>query len=315
MANTPRRISPTLERKIHFYRADAGVDDNGRPRAFDPAPALAVISTLPFAEGPSSRYLVDDDGNALGVWPAVTAARKALRFCQVRRVGLPMLERGGNVSDLNIADDEGLLEPVHVVFFADNIVGADFNFYGPRLSRLGYYLRTKAGDQVPVVQFLPTLRRDVARQLDSLEELRLFDLKIKASYADAVRQADASLGDAFAANARVLEGHSDEIELILKPSKDGRWGALRRLLPALKSLVGRGDFHENSAKFQVKGRNLITQQIDTIDLLKDQLIETKQILRLGARSRAVDPQSAYGAVEAAYQELGDELRLAAGVAE
>ena len=62
-------------------------------------------------------------------------------FCQIRRTGLPQLEQAGTVSDLKIADNAGLVEAVHVVFFPDNIVGADFNFYGPRLSRLGYYLR------------------------------------------------------------------------------------------------------------------------------------------------------------------------------
>jgi hypothetical protein len=103
MAIRPRRISLTLERKIHFYRADAGVDDGGRPRPFNSIPPLRIIATLPFADGQASHYLVDDDGNALGVWADASTSRTALRFCQVRRTGLPQLEHAGNVSDLNIA--------------------------------------------------------------------------------------------------------------------------------------------------------------------------------------------------------------------
>jgi hypothetical protein len=133
---------------------------------------------------------------------------------------LPQLEQAGTVSDLDIGLDAGLLEPVHVVFFTDNIVGADFNFYGPRLSRLGYYLRIKSTNAVPLATFHPLLRNDVAEQLDHLTELRLFDLKVKASYARTIREADESLGDAFAANARVLDGDAEEIQLVLKPSKE-----------------------------------------------------------------------------------------------
>jgi hypothetical protein len=169
--------------------------------------------------------LVDDDGNAISIWPGGGGSPQSLRFCQIRRTGLPQQELAGNVSDLPIAADAGLLEPVHVVFFADNIVGADFNFYGPRLSRLGYFLRLKSGNTIPLASFHPLLRNDVAEQLDHLTELRLFDLKVKASYIKTVRSADASLGDAFAANAKVLDGDVEELEIVLRPSRDSRHSA------------------------------------------------------------------------------------------
>ena len=131
MARKPRNPSPTVERKIHFFRVDAGLDGSGKPLVFDPTTALKNIERLSFDETSSSRYSLDEDGNALCVWPEITKERIALRFAQVRRVGLPQLERGGAVTDLNVADDEGLLESIHAVFFENNIVGAEFNFYGP----------------------------------------------------------------------------------------------------------------------------------------------------------------------------------------
>jgi hypothetical protein len=314
MARGRSGASPTLERKIHFYRADIGVDDGGRPLTFDPAPALNVINLLPFADSPVGRYLVDDVGNAVCVWPGVQDASRSLRFCQIRRTGLPQLERAGQVSDLNIAADAGLLEPVHVMFFADNIVGADFNFYGPRLSRLGYYLRIKSGNVVPLALFHPLLRLDVAEQLEHLTEIRLFDLKVKGSYVETVRQADASLGDAFAANARVLDGDVDELELVLRPSKEARQGALQRLMLPLRRLVHAPELREYASRFQVRGKHDETGRVEVIDLLRDQLIVHKQILRLGERSRAVDATSAFEAIRAAHDERGDDLRRAAAVA-
>ena len=304
----------TIDRKIHFYRADIGEDGGGRPLIFDPAPALTAIDGLPFLDGPTGRYLVDNDGNAMCAWPAAHRAPQSLRFCQIRRTGLPQLERAGTVSDLNIAADAGLLETVHVAFFADNIVGADFNFYGPRLSRLGYYLRLKSGNRVPLAMFNPLLRNDMAEQLDHLTELRLFDLKVKGSYVETIRKADASLGDAFAANARVLDGDVDELELVLKPSKETRHDALSRLGGALKTLARGRELRDNAQRFQVKGKHDGTGRVETIDLLHDQLISRKQVLRIGERSRAINADLAFEAISAAHDELGDYLRRAASLA-
>ncbi len=314
MARRANGSLPTLERKIHFYRSDAGVDGSGKPVAFDPSPALTTIGGMPFSNDARGRYLVGDDGNAVCAWPGKTRVLPTLRFCQIRRTGLPQLEQAGTVSDLNIAADAGLLEPVHVVFFADNIVGADFNFYGPRLSRLGYYLRAKSNNAVPLASFHPLLRGDVATQLDHLTDIRLFDLRVRASYVDTIRQANQSLGDAFAANARVLDGDADELELILRPSKTGRLGARQRLLAPLKALVRGRELRENTERFQVKGKHDETGRVELIDLLRDQLIARKQVLRLGERSRAVDESSAFEAIQSAHDELGDELRQAPSIA-
>lgn len=254
MARGRRGGPPTLERKIHFYRADVRVDGGGRPLPFDPVPALTAIGALPFADGARSRYLGDDSGNAVCAWPGAHGRLPSLLFCQIRRTGLPQLEQAGNVTDLDIAANAGLMEPVHVLFFPDNIVGADFNFYGPRLSRLGYYLHVKSARATPLAVFHPLLRLDVAEQLNHLAELRLFDLKLKASYIETVRQADASLGDAFAANTRVLDGNVDELQLVLRPTKATRRQALQRLINPLRALVRAHDLRDNAQRFQVAGK-------------------------------------------------------------
>jgi hypothetical protein len=128
MARSSSGEEPTIERRIHFFRADIGIDDGGHPLQYDAVPALMAIAKRPFADGKAGRYLVDEDGNAVCAWPAAGKSPRSLRFCQIRRTGLPQLEQAGQVSDLNIAAEAGLLEPIHVIFFDDNIVGADFNF-------------------------------------------------------------------------------------------------------------------------------------------------------------------------------------------
>ncbi|EHM02913.1 hypothetical protein HMPREF9946_00657 [Acetobacteraceae bacterium AT-5844] len=313
----PRRRSgslPTLERKIHFYKADVGVDDSGRPIPFDAARALSRIGHLPFRDGTGGRYLLSDDGNAVCGWPYSADPLQSMLFCQIRRTGLPQLERAGAVSDLDLDADAGLLEPVHVVFFPNNIVGADFNFYGPRLSRLGFYLRVKSENAVRQVNFIPLLRHDISEQLEHLTEVRLLDFKIKSSYISAVEQADQALGEAFRANARVLDGAADEVQVILRPKKEARIGALRRLIRPLEELVRGPDLREHAERFHVKGTSDLTGRVEIIDLLRDHLISRKQVLRIGERSRAVHTSAAFEAIHEAYGELSSELDRASGIA-
>ena len=124
----------TLERKVYFYRADIGTDEGGQRFSFDPSPALDAIDSLPFTNDAHGRYEFDADGNALSIRRHNTVPNVTLQFGRVRRNGLPMLEQAGNISDLVLDADAGLLEAIHIVFFPNNIVGAEYNHFGPRVS-------------------------------------------------------------------------------------------------------------------------------------------------------------------------------------
>jgi hypothetical protein len=63
----------------------------------------------------------------------------------------------------------------------------------------------------------------------------------------------------------------------------------------------------------VKGRRDDTHRVEAIDLLKDQLISVRKIFRMGDRSRALDPDSAFEAILAAHDELEDALQQAAAI--
>jgi hypothetical protein len=310
MPSKKSRLAQTLERKIYFYRADVGTDDSGMPLPFDPRPALSLVNRLPFTET-DGRYLASSDGDAVCCWIDDEGVQPRMRFGLIRRAGLPQIEEAGNLSDLNIATNAGLVEPIHVVFFPENIVGVDFNFYGPRLSRLGLYLHTKCGGQTPCGTFRPIIRNDVVAQLDQLADIRLFALKIHASYTERIKQADEHLAAAFEAARHA--GDADEIEIVIQPAKASRSTVMERLIRAAKTLTGYDDLRSESSRFIVKGRRDDIGRVDSIDLLRDHLIAKKQIVRLGGRSRALDMDSAYSAIISAYGELGAELRAAPSV--
>ena len=304
----------TVERRIYFYRLDAGVDTGGRPLPFDIRPALAQIETLPFTT--DGRYLVDEDGDHTCCWPEAPSlnapgACPRLRFGSIRRSGFPQVERGGTLSQLHLSPASGLVEQVHVIFFPEAIVGAEFNFHGPRISRLAPYLGAKAGDLCPTLAFLPLLRQDVADQLEHLRDVRLLRLRIHTSYAARVAEADRDLGAAFRAAERA--GAGEEIEIVIRPRAYSRQPLARRLLRAVRRLAALGDLHAEVAHFSVKGLNGQTGQVDLVDVLSDQLSVRAQIICLDRQARALNSASAYAAIERAHAELRPQLLRAAGV--
>ena len=296
----------TLERKIYFNRAYIGDDENGEPLNFDPSPALNVISALPFTNDDTGRYDFDADGNAVCLMSYSPGQVKNLQFSRIRRTGLPQLEEAGRITDLNVPPDAGLLETAHIVFFSNNIVGIEYNHFGPRISRLGSYIAQKSNGTLPVIQFRPIFRSDVAGQLDRLEEIRELDISVYPVYVDRVAQADRSLGQAFNAAYEAVED-TDTVRLVLKLGETSRQSWMQRVIPAFRILVGQDEFPLYVQRAQMRGRCSDSGRVETIDLLKDQVISTKRIVRLNPRGRALNPTSAFDSIIEAYQDLRDDL--------
>ena len=301
-----------LERKILFFRADIGFDDGGVPLEFDPLPTLTAIGVLPFTDDDQGRYEAEVDGNALCLIIHHLQPMASVRFCRVRRTGLPQLEQAGLITDLDLTPESGLLESIHVTFFPNNIVGAEYNHFGPRISRLGSYLHSKSQKAAPRATFRPLLRGDATAQLDRLTDLRLLEISVLPSIVEITRQSDDSLADALEANARAVETPKT-LQAILKPLENAQTSFLSRKRGPLKEMVGNESLREGSAKFQVRGKCADSGRVETIDLLKDQLISTQGIVRMNERSRALNPDSAFEAIRESYELLKDELEEAAGV--
>lgn len=302
-----RNDPPTSERSIYFYRADAGLQASGKPIAINLKPVLERINKLAYADG--QRYLAQDDGNVLCSW-VDSVDDQRMRLATIRRSGLPLIEQAGGLNALDLTADQGLYEPIHLQIFDNNIVGVEFNFYGPRLSRLGSYLRRVVGDNhCPTFTLNPLLRQDVLVQLNRLSQIRVLELAIRPSYASTVRQADQDLGAAFQAASRV--GAPQLVTLKLSPEPHARDWLGQRVLGAARSLASRGDMRENTKTFKVNGFDNQTAKVEAVDVLRDHLVASKRIVRLNVRSRAVDDNAAYAAITQAYSDLKEELNQAA----
>lgn len=310
MARRRQQPAPaTVERRIFFYRVNLGQNNAGRPVNFDPAGALRHIDGLPYT--PAGQYVAGPDNTSLCAWIDNGRQQPCMRLGTIRRGGFPQVERSGVLSDLTLTADAGLAEVTHLAFFPQNILGAVFNFYGPRPTRLGPYLAARVPGIPPDIAIEPLLRQDVLAELNRLGGLRLFDLKVRRSYADTVAQADASLGAAFQAAAEA--GEADLVQVVLRTNRQRASRLRQNLRTVARNLLGRADLREEAERFVVAGVDTHTERVVEVDLLSDKLVSVKRIVSQGGRSKALDADSAYEAITTAHQELRDELHRAAGV--
>ncbi|HVW79890.1 MAG TPA: hypothetical protein VHB69_02985 [Mycobacteriales bacterium] len=303
-----RRRRPALERKIHFFRANGlGTTSSGKPRTLNLGQLLPALGRLSF-DG-STEYQDVGDGNFVGVWIDEANPVGRFRIATIRRQALPLVEDNGQLTPLNLRQTAGLYEAAHVCVFSNNIVGMEFNFYGPRVGRIPAFLVPATGHRRFTLD--PLLRQNVADQLNRLDDLRVLSLRIRPSYTSVIREADADLASAFEAAERF--GNAQTVQVVLSPEPYGRQNLGRRALEAVKQLAGRSDLQENVEEFQVKGPETETGGVLPIDLLSDELVVAKRILRVDGRTRALRDVEAYAAIEEAYTELKDELDQAASV--
>jgi hypothetical protein len=249
MVAAPPVFDPTtIQRNIHFFRSICGQDAAGRPLPYDPTSCLSNIHALDYADtGELGPYLDTTDSNSVCCVVDQIGPPQRIRYFRIRKNGLPSLAQSGKFGPLSIPDDAGLAEEVHAIFFGNNIVGSDFNFFGPRITSLGYYFETIGGESV---RFEPLFNKDATRNLDRLRDISVLSIRVTPSFADTIRDLSPDLSTAVAAIGRA--GESQEIELVLRPAPYSR-SKLRITVELIKGIVGLDGFREQVKTLKVKG--------------------------------------------------------------
>lgn len=302
--------SNALERNIHFYQSFCGTDEAGKPTLYKHAPAVTLIGKLPFTDFDANggRYFRDQDN----VYCSWVESSSRLRFAVIRRDAFPQVEQEGLVTALNVPATAGLVEQIHVRFFPRNVVGFDFNSYGPRLPRLGTYLnRVAASSESPNVEFWPLLRQDAAKELEGNKDLRVFSFRTKRSMIDTVAKADKSLADALKATAQI--GEADEVQVILRPKPFSRESIGHKFIQIARKMAKRKDLRQIASEFKVQVTEPGKASV-AIDLLGDHFIADARILRQTKNGRALDSKDAFAKIEEAHEERRQELEKAAALA-
>lgn len=291
-----------VSRKIHFYAADVGVDpDTGRLLPFDPTPALRHIDGMPLAG--EDRVLHLPEGRTAYCWVDSDSAPQKLRLGNIRNSSLPSEFFEGELGPLPLRRRGGLADPIHVVFFENNIVGADYNFHGPRISGLQKYLAVKAHEWCHNLSLGVLVDPETYTRLDRFEELRILDLRMRPADAEVLLQGHSrGLAGTFG-SANELLNEDAQLELVLRPRSHSRGGIGSGILETVKGMFLNEDVRNNMSRFRVQGINQQGETEDFIDLLSDDLTVRKNMIKQGGRSRAVEADSAYQAITEAHDEL------------
>lgn len=303
----------TLKRKVFFYRINAGIDPaTNQPRVVNFRQPFTELETLKFDE--NGRYLkTSDDDKQLCVWIENKDLPIRIRLGHIRRGAHPPIEHGGELSPLILPAGRGLAEMTHMMIFPNNICAAEFNFYGPRASQLAFYCGVKLnGNICPSFKLNSLVRPDLQARLAKVTDIKVLDMKLRASYAETVRKADEDLGAALMASIKAVGARDfDEVEIrfVRKRKKSAQLRAVpQSLLAAVRSLAGNKDTRESMSTFKIEG--IVGGGVSPFDILSEQFSDSREVLPATDGKGGVDSKSMFDAIQAAYDEVQTVLAAA-----
>ena len=221
-------------------------------------------------------------------------------LAKIRRRSRPLTEDAGVRGHLILQASTGLLDPIHVRLFPNNIMGVEFNYDGPRASRLRSFLREKLPDAYETFDMQPIYDRDALERLGRMDEIGLFHFQVDRSALD-LRVKERNFFRGLLASAEQTD--MSVIEIVARVANRSEHpdtavvkDEIRELLTATAGVQ----------KIKVRGREG-NGKSEELDLLKDRLISRQYMMRLDATTRAIDPASAYHAIGEAYQAVRERI--------
>lgn len=166
--------SPPVERKIQFFRITQEAD------GFAPFEIDSTVKALKKFKGEDAEMRHWKTGDRFFPEFFKKGGNQAIRFSSSRLRALPRKEKERKLSRMPLADDEGVAESTHMVFFEPNIVGVEWNSKGPRISQFVQFLNYKFPEW-GVFKAKACLNPDFVQKLRDLEEINLFQITVTRS--------------------------------------------------------------------------------------------------------------------------------------
>lgn len=187
----------------------------------------------------------------------------------------------------------------------NNIVAFEYNFYGPRINNLKYYVLKKAFGLVDDVDIFPLMTRDVRETISKIGEIKLFRIGFHRDMEAYLAELDESLPSALDALKRTSD--AEYMEITLRHEKYSRKNITLPLLSRLANWLPRSEVQDGIDAMKVKAINRITNRTQVFDLLQEFLLSEKQIVKIDEIHRSVDTSAMYSAIISAYSEQLPEI--------
>lgn len=173
---------PEMKRRINYYKCW----ETDKDEAFRSSELKAVIAKVDEAD---YRHTVDET-TEVGAIVSNDEFNEAI-FLNLRGEGAPPVLVNGRLAAPNLKGE--IAEPVHISVLARGIVGIEWNFYGPRPSRIAQYLMQFTDHELA---FRPLLRERI-ESLDDLGMLRKAALSLPGHGIEAFSKEAGPLGSFF----------------------------------------------------------------------------------------------------------------------
>lgn len=286
-------------RRVYFYRAFFKKDgsESNLESIFN------HINSLPFTN--DGRYFKLDGGNLRSMYVEHSELPFKGIFGTIRKAGLPLLEEMGTTSPLDLPPDAGLYEPMHFMIFPNNVIGFEYNFYGPRINGLKEYLPKKAPNLVDEVELIPLMRTDITELISRMGEIKLFRIGVHRNMGDHLRIINDNLHDAF--NKLKEADYSEVIEISLRSQKYSRRSINIPFINRLPNFLTEAKDDVDTAIIKAENTSNENNAVDTFDLLQQYLLTTKSVSKIDDSHRSVNPESMFNAISDAYDELRGEI--------
>ena len=297
-----------VERSIYFYKIR--IKKHGK--LVDPKTVFTFLDKLPFSV--KGRYLKSEDGHSLSIRIDKKEYPISSRLGTTRYKALPQVDKRGEIYPLKIADDEGLVESTHFIIFPNQVIGSEYNYHGPRISTLKWYLSKKCEEEdlFDEIELLPLLRRDIGELINRIGGVKFCDLRIQRDMTELMKEVHGDLKSALEAQKNITDEDVKELGVYLSagPGYTRPGIGIKFLDKLLDFIKEKGP--EGINRLQVKARNNITGKIEEFDILKPAIISKKKVAKHDEKHRHVDSDSMYKAIKEAYADLEDEINKILG---
>lgn len=283
-----------LERRVLFYQVFRGGTPVRSRREFDFTATFAAIGAM--ANDFNGRRERESDEASLSCF---VDSQNTIRFGRIRSRNLPSRIDGERIDNIPVGRDGGLFEVTHLMYFDPGIIGAEFNFYAPRVSRLASYIAAKTA--IDNLEILPIAKGDAMSDLQRLDRLHRVNLKVATDALAGNRQRF----QLFNRIANAADAPGVVTIAITLESESGRnsppLGA--EIVNEVLGLARLPNINEVADRFIVDGYRPDATKLEAVDILSDELVGKRDFIQENSRSNTLDRAHAYATIADVFRQL------------
>jgi hypothetical protein len=212
--------------------------------------------------------------------------------------------------DLNLAEGEGIAEMTHFVYFPKTkILVVEYNHRGPRIGSLISFLNkvsTQLGlERQPHFFYKAIFNREMQSKLDKFSVVTKLEVAATKAQIASIKEVDDHLLVALDSIANT--GATDLVDLTISVKRKSRQD-LDPQKSFLNKLLGVLSKEKASNKLKIVGVNTTTDRLEEIDLLKERLEQSVQVVRIGSGRKIDSNQMFQNMINAYHSQRSDLLQ-------